>query len=141
MVKISNGKPHYNEVGRFGQGELSRPTTHVNYRPNRTDRLDLILHLAGGYYCILAGRRDTFLISGKSSANEKPPHLKLPVYSGALLVYNSFPNLPFLLKKACLSIVPWTCLWFCPGLFVWTAMLFYFQINPSFAAKITGFYF
>lgn len=130
------------ESGRFGRGVLSCRTTRGQLQTQQ-EETDLTLQsiLQVGMTTILAGGRDTFLISGKSSANEKPPHLKFLVYSSELLVYSNFPNLPFLLKKACLSFVPQTCVWFCPGLFVPDGVLFYFQINPSFVDKITDFYF
>lgn len=56
---------------------------------------------------------------GNSSANEKPPHLELPVYSSGRLICNSLFQLPpFSLKTGGSPLVSRTCLQFCYSLSV-----------------------
>lgn len=56
---------------------------------------------------------------GNSSANEKPLHLELPVYSSGRLICNSLFQLPpFSLKTGGSPLVSRTCLQFCYSLSV-----------------------
>ena len=88
----------------------------VNYRPNR--KMCLALHeldLTLNVDIILLLRLEEEMLSlslchlsySNSSANEKPPYFKLPVYANGLLSPHSPPNLLlFSLKKLTSSLSP-----------------------------------